>query len=184
MTAFTRYFDSLVAPMFKTDDMGRRLFFPAGVWSYGRVLPDKAAADAMKLKVRRIYLAFFLVALPALVVVFLVLGQPSWLALVAMSLVAGFGMNAYLFAIARKLPKTAERMSLGDAYKAQAKSLGRGWLMFFAVSMGLLAVGSLLAALFGPRLGLVGGLAGAALFGALLAVFVYQLRSLPPRTEM
>ena len=184
MTAFTRYFDSLVAPMFKTDDMGRQLFFPAGAWSKGRLLPDKATADAVRLKVRRVYIGFFLLALPVLVIGYLALGQPSWLALVAMSLVAGLGMNAYLFAIARKLPKTAERMSLGEAYKTQAKSLGRGWLMFFAVSMGLLAIGSLLAIVFEPRLGLWGGLACAAFFVALSVVFVYQLRSLPPRTEM
>jgi len=184
MNAFTRYFDSLIAPMFKTDDMGRRLFFPAGAFCYGRVLPDKAAADAIRLKVRRMYIGFLLLALPALVGVLSVAGQPSWLTIVAISLAAGLAMNAYLFAIARKLPKTTERMSLGEAYKAQAKTLGRGWLIFFAVSMALLAVGSLLAAVFEPRLGLLGGLASAAFFVALTAVFIYQLRSLPPRTEV
>ncbi len=184
MTAITRYFDSLIAPMFKTDDMGRRLFFPAGVWSYGRVLPDKATADAIKLKVRRAYLGFFLLALPALVVGILVAGQPSWLAIVGLSFISGLAMNAYLFAIARKLPKTSERMSLGEAYKSQARSLGRGWLMFFAVSMGLLTIGSLLAIAVEPRLGLWGGLASAAFFFALTAVFIYQLRSLPPRRDV
>jgi hypothetical protein len=113
-----------------------------------------------------------------------VAGPPSWLAVFATSLVAGLAMNVYLFAIARKLPKTTERMSLGEAYKAQAKSLGRGWLKFFAASMGLLAVGSLLAIVFEPRLGLWGGLACAAFFVALTAVFIYQLRSLPPRSQM
>lgn len=184
MNAITRYFDSLVAPMFKTDDMGRQLFFPAGIWSKGRVLPDKATADAIRLKVRRVYFGFFLLALPLLVVVFLAMGRPSWLTIFATPLLAGLGMNAYLFAIARKLPKTTERMSLGEAYRTQAKSLGRGWLKFLAVSMGLLVVGSLLSAIFDPGLGLVGGLAGAAFFATLMALFIYQLRSLPPRNEV
>lgn len=183
MSFITRYFDGLIEPLFKTDDMGRRLFFPAGVLSKGRVILDEDRVMDLKRKVRMAYMVFFLVFIPLLAGLTPWLGSSAWVPAILIGLAAGLAMNAYLFSLARGLPKTSERMNVGEAYRAQAVKLGRGWLLTLAISTGVLAVGSLMLAFLDPKTGMLAGLSGAVFFVALAAVFVYQLRSLPPRTQ-
>ena len=178
MPFITRYFDSLVEPLFKTDTEGREIYFPAGVFSKGRVVTDAAEGVALRRKVRGAYIVLFLGVLPLSLGLLPWLRVSTWVAAIVMGAVVGLAMNAYFYALARHLPASDERMNMGEAYRSQAQKLGRGWLLALAISMAVLAMASVAAALLDDTFGLVEGIAAAAFFSALTAVFVYQLRSL------
>lgn len=166
MNVFMRYFDGLTAPLFKTDAGGRALFFPAGIWSKGRLLPDAATAAALRARVRRLYVAMFLVAIPILVIVAPIVASDSWLPVIVGGLAIGLGFNAYLFHLARDLPSTGERLTLKEAQAAQAQAMGRGWLTGLALALGLgaVTVGGL--AVADPKEWLLAGGLGCAVFAA------------------
>ena len=178
MQWLTRYFDSLIAPLFKTDDLGRSLYFPAGVWSKGRLLADTVAADRIRMKIRRAYMAFFIGVIPPLAIASPWLTGPRWALIIAVSVIAGLALNAYFFLLARGLPVTDDTLTLGEAYRNQASALGRGWVMTLAIGTGLLAFGSMLCAIFAAGNDRWFGLGGAVLFGAMLTLLLYQLRQL------
>ena len=125
MQWLTRYFDSLIAPLFKTDDLGRSLYFPAGVWSKGRLLADTVAADRIRMKIRRAYMAFFIGVIPPLAIASPWLTGPRWALIIAVSVIAGLALNAYFFLLARGLPVTDDTLTLGEAYRNQASARAR-----------------------------------------------------------
>lgn len=177
MNAISRYFDSLTAPMFKTDEAGRHLFFPAGIWSKGRIVGDAAASERLKARIRKAYMLLFLVAIPLTVIVALsVPGASGWPFYIGVGAVVGIIFNIVVFSLARGMEKTDARMTMKDAYSAQAKALGTGWLKALAIGSGILAAGGGAMAVFATGTERRDGLIALVLFSACLVLFVMQLR--------
>ena len=121
---------------------------------------------ALRNRVRRLYVAMFLVAIPILVVVAPVVAKDSWIPAIVGGLAIGLGFNAYLFYLARNLEKTGERLTLKEAQASQAQAMGRGWLTGLALALGLGAVTFGGLAVADPKEWLLAGGLGCAIFAA------------------
>lgn len=182
MSFISRYFDSLTEPMFKADAEGRPLFFPLGIWARGRVLPDEAAAAALRAKVRRAYMLFFLVLIPVVAGGAPVFKLGSVWPGAMMGLVAGVGLQAYILSLTRGLPRSDEQLTLREAQRTQARLLGRGWLRALLGISLVLMLSGLAAMVLDPAHALWTGLFCTSFFGLLAVVFWRQMRMLRPAT--
>lgn len=169
MKVLDRYIDGLVAPFFKTDEMGQHYYFPLGVWSKGRLLPDKATADVLRQKMRKVYGRGVI----AMIVAFTVInGLPNgiyWT--IGLATVVAAGMSAYLLQLAAPYPRTDIDLTLREAYAAEAQSLGRGWLIALIVSSAALAIISALAAVLDTKATFSWSVPGAFMFGGAAIFF-------------
>ncbi|MEZ5852487.1 MAG: hypothetical protein R3D68_17785 [Hyphomicrobiaceae bacterium] len=184
MRYITRYFDSLAASMFKTDDQGRTLFFPAGIWSKGRVIGDEASAQRLRDRVRKAYMAMFMIGIPLLVTAFQLIPGAGLLTYVGLGVVFGLIFNLYIFSLSRGLERTDVHMTLREAQNAQAFAIGKGWLITLAITSGVLATGGAVMAFAASGAERWQGALGFVFFAACLAVFLMQLRKLRASREV
>lgn len=178
MSAISRYFDSLVAPLFKKDDQGRTLFFPAGIWSKGRIIPDEATGERLRKGIRRGYMVLFGLLIPLFAIgnAFLSRGSNGWMYPIIGGLLIGLAFQAYTFTLARGLPVSDNRLSYKEAVTSQSRALGAGWLKALAIGSALFVLGSLAMTILGSGSDRLVGLAGMALFGGCLALFTWQMK--------
>jgi hypothetical protein len=181
MRFFTRYFDSLTDPLFKQDADGRHVFFPAGVLAGGRALPDAAAAEVLRRRVRAAYIGFFCVVIPIAGGAAGLAGQTDWRVATAFGLVAGLLMWGYMLFLARGLPRSDARLSIREAQQVQSRALGRGWIKTLLVTASVLVLGGLATVLMEAGSARLTGLFAAIFFGACAVVFWRQLRMLGSR---
>lgn len=163
------FLDGLSDPMFKRDANGRILFYPSGKLGKARILPDEATAGRLRKTVK--YGMLTLIA----VVVALVLVTPIWIAIPGAMVVGGL-WQLYLVSAVRDCPKSDETLTFKEIREAQARALGLGWLIPFAIlSVLLMAVSAYLAlaARGNPLVGWIGVL----IFGACLVSIVLQIRT-------
>ena len=64
MTYVHTYFETLTEPMFQRDERGRELFFPWGMGSRGRVVPDAATGAQIRSQMKWAWLVFFFGLIP------------------------------------------------------------------------------------------------------------------------
>jgi hypothetical protein len=133
------YLDALTAQFFKTDAQGREYFFPLGIWSRGRLLPDPATAQALRRKVRRLYGAVVLAAIGVVVLVQAVAPEALVWA-VAVAGASGLGLSAYLLHLARPFPKSDVRLTYGEAMRYQVAQHPPVVYAIFAVFSALLSL--------------------------------------------
>jgi hypothetical protein len=154
MQILRRYLDGMVEPMFKRDASGRMLFFPVGMFSQGRVLPDDAAADRVRSGVRLSYLIAFLIVILG-VIVLLRTAKTVSPAVIAVGALAGGilgGLQAlFHLALVRGLPLSDERLRYGDVLAAQSSAMGSGWMTALFAMSAVLTVGSAAALAIDPR---------------------------------
>lgn len=178
MSIISRYLDGLVDPMFSTDDQGRRTFYPFGVLGRGRILPDAARAEALRRRARIVTGCVFAIIIPAIAIS----GSTGWTlnsfaVLMICAVAVGLAQSLYLRSLVSDLPVSETRLKLASAWRAQASSLGRGWLRaLFGVSA-IFVVTGLAIAIFDRDMILL-GLASVAMFGPCAVLFWRQLRSL------
>lgn len=169
-----RYFDGMADACFKHDAQGRAIFFPSGVLSKGRIVPDEKLVGQIKTRLKRAYMIMVPLAV-LLGASSYSLSLPAFFILMAI-LVLSF--NAYLRHLASGLEISAERLSIGEAYFHQARALGRGWLIALSIICALFAVAGLALAFLDPGKEWWAGLGSAAFFAAMLALFLVQLHGL------
>jgi hypothetical protein len=178
MRFLMRYFDSLTNPLFKQDAEGRHVFFPMGVLAAGRTLPDADAAEVMRRRVRGMYMAFFCVVIPIVGGAAGVIGRTDWRVSIGFGLVAGLLMSGCMLYLARGLPRSDVRLTLGEAQQAQSRALGRGWIKTLLVMSSVFVAGGMAMALIETGSSRLMGLFAAVFFAACAAVFWRQLRML------
>jgi hypothetical protein len=128
MKMIDNYLELMVAPRFKQDSAGRRLYFPIG-FGRGRIIPDEDRERALRRQCRRFIIALFLVVIPIMAGGIGVL-QLKGVVNVAIGAVIGALSNVYVFWIARDLPKSDERQSYSGLLKVQLDRASWGFLFF------------------------------------------------------
>ena len=178
MRIISRYLDSLVDPLFATDEGGNRIFYPGGVLARGRVLPNAEYADGLRRRVKTLNAVVFAILIPALTALgALRVGWRTWAMATVAGLFIGLLQQMYYRYLVRGLPVAATRLTFATAWRSQASALGRGWLRaLFAVSIMFVAAG-LAISIFDQRMLLV-GTALVVMFGLCAIVFWRQLRML------
>ena len=168
------YFDGMVETCFKRDAQGRAIYFPGGIFSKGRIVPDENRVMELKARLNRAYV----IMLPLTIVLGAVAYSKSLpIFLILMGLLT-LGFNFYLRSLASGFEISNEKLGLVKAYANQARALGRGWLIALTVMCAVVVVFGLITAILEPGMLLWTGLSSAALFGALAGLFLFQLRSL------
>jgi hypothetical protein len=178
MRFIVRGFDIFAAPLFKIDSEGRQVFFPWGFWGSGYVIADAEAAARLRRIVRTTWMVFFLVGIPVITLFARAETLTDFLAFVAIGSLSGLGMSLWFRWLARGLPRADLRLSMREAQDAQTRAMGRsGLLVMLALSLMLIVLGAVAIAI-GGREGVWLGTILIAMFGACLAVFLWQWRRL------
>lgn len=183
MRIVSRYFDSLVDPLFANDEQGRRVFYPAGILARGRILPDARREDAVRRRAKLVSGVMFAMIIPMIGVMGGVgFTFKSFSALMCLAVVVGIGQALYFRSLVSDLPVSDTRLKMATAWRTQASSLGRGWLRaLFGVSAVFVVLGLAIAVF--DRTMLLVGLASVAMFGVCAIVFWRQLRMLDQSAE-
>lgn len=177
MNIIMRYFDGISAPLFKNDAEGRPLFFPAGIWSKGRILPDEMTAAALRRRVTMAYAALFLIGIPILVVFNNNAADLRGYAMIGLgALAVSLLFTLFLFAQVRGLPLATERMTMKEAQQKQLAAMGPGMIKGLLVVSLLLAASSVAVLFFEPAM-LWAGVIGLIMFGGCAGIFTMQLRN-------
>lgn len=142
-SAVTMYFDNLVEPMFQRDEEGRDLFFPMGLGSKGRIVPDAATNARLRSALRTGYMVFFLAILPAASVL------SVWTPKGALPLVAFVGVVtvmqlAYTSWLARGLEVTRRRMNLSNQTASIATAYSARYIRWMTILSALLTAGGVI----------------------------------------
>ncbi len=162
------YLDALADPMFKTDEAGQIVFFPAGKMGKGRIVPDAAAAADLRRAVKIGSMTSIVLA------VVLVLALDFWIAL-PVAILLGIAYQAFLLYRVRGLPKSDARLTYADISRAQAKAFGRGWLVALSLMSAVLFASSIFY-VFTVEENRWIGVAGVVIFGTTLVLFLNQFR--------
>lgn len=168
------YFDSMAETCFKRDAQGRALYYPAGILSKGRIIPDDARAKEIQKRLNRAHM----IMLPAVITLGATSFHLSWPVFLLLLAIITLGFHLYLRSLASGLEVSSEKLTFREVQASQARTLGRGWLIALVLASALLAVAGLALAIFDPGRELWTGLGTAALFSAMVAVFLVQLRGL------
>ncbi len=138
MTYVNCYFDQLVEPMFQRDEQGREVFFPFGIGTRGRVVPDAATARSMRQRLRHGWMAFFFGWIP-FISVFSVTIPNIW-AFMAVLLLSVALMWLFTGQVARGLARSQRRMTIANQSASVMASYSlRKMLLMLALSVGLTA---------------------------------------------
>ncbi|MGE0204777.1 MAG: hypothetical protein AB7E70_07805 [Hyphomicrobiaceae bacterium] len=159
----SRYMEGIIEPLFKTDALGRTVFYPFGVFGRGRIVPDAAAAEGLRGRLRR-FQWVLVIGVPA-VWIAAIIGLVWWIsmrpdhsadaalrdtmvvmglfdtllglvALITGLILFGMFLNLWMCWPALGLPRSDERLRFRDVWQAQAVRLGRGWLVaLLAISL-------------------------------------------------
>lgn len=168
------YFAGMVEACFKRDAQGRAIYFPGGIFSKGRIIPDENKVKELKTRINRTYM----IMLPAIIALGAIAYSISFpIFLILMGLLT-FGFNLYLRSLASGFEISTERFSIVEAYTNQARALGRGWLIALVGMCAVVVVFGLIMAILEPAMLFWTGVSNVVLFGALAALFLFQLRSL------
>lgn len=114
MTYVNMYFEQLIEPMFQRDEQGRELFFPMGIGSRGRIVPDAATGDRVRRSMRWFWLALLLIWIP-LAVAFVNHVQSLW-ALTGEVAVSIAALWVFTAVIARGLEVSSRRMTPSNQF--------------------------------------------------------------------
>lgn len=183
MQFVTRYFDSLVNPLFARDSQGRFVFYPYGALGRGRILPDEATAERIRRRVRVGYMLFFLILIPAMGYFGATFGAGGTrftvmelLGFIALGGIVGLAFQLYMRSLVRGRPVSDERLTFRSTWQTQARTLGRGWLTGLLIVSILLVLSGLAALAIDPRGNLVAGLTSIVMFGLCAVLFWHQRR--------
>lgn len=166
------YFDSFAEVCFKRDAQGRAIYYPAGIWSKGRIVPDAATETAIKTRLKRAYMVMLPVAIIAGAVLFR-LSLPLFVGVTVCLMIA---FHLYVRSLGAGLPLSEERLTLREAQASQARTLGRGWLIALVIISAIFVAAGAALAILDPARSLWTGLGSAAFFGACLVMFLMQLK--------
>ena len=167
------YFDAIAEASFKTDTAGRHLFFPWGSFGRGYVIPTEEAFENTRRALSRMQRVVFTA------VVVSVLARP-W-APVAVLALYGVFLAYWARRTSAGWERSAERLSLLEAYDNQARSMNRRviWALLM-LSLVFMALG-ILSVVVEPRLRLITA-PGVVLFALGGVVFIRMLRVSRGRT--
>ena len=141
LASFVRgYFDGLVEPMFQRDAAGRELFFPFGLYSRGRLVPDAATGRRLRttMKVLLGGLVAVAAAAPSLII-FQVLTPWIFAAVLAGIVALQLALTAL---VARGLERTDQRMTVASQVKSLSTSFSDGYIRTMIVIGAILTVAS------------------------------------------
>lgn len=121
------YFGELATLNFKKDAEGRDLFYPFGIWSKGRILPDSETATRLRGNAALVLeLTMFvaiaccvwsLIAISGFQLPIVYVAYP-WMALIAGSVMVSIGMWFYYFKITRRMAVSGERLTFAERWLA------------------------------------------------------------------
>ncbi|MGQ0673571.1 MAG: hypothetical protein ACT4N2_11950 [Hyphomicrobium sp.] len=184
MNAIVKLLDGISAGCFRTDAAGRVLYYPNGAVGSGYVVPDDAALASIKGKLRWYFAIIFLsigLLVPFAMDLFRGMEVAPAIAsasgtLVLLTVLASLGA----YSLASGLEKSDEKLSVGEAFRTQARSLPRWFAIFQVViwSLGMVGAAMLLrdaATTFESVHAVIVGLISA----ALLALSIWSLRLRP-----
>jgi hypothetical protein len=138
MTYVNCYFDTLVEPMFQRDEQGREIFFPFGIGSRGRVVPDAATARSLRQRLRHGWMAFFFGWIPFISVFSVVI--PNIWAFIAVLLMSMAMVWTFTANVARGLERSQRRMTISNqSASVMATHSLRKMVLMLVLSIGLTA---------------------------------------------
>lgn len=167
------YFDGLANGGFKKDAAGRDVFYVAGIFSKGRILPDAEAAAALRARLVRFYKLLMFGGIPLMIVL---VNLPGGIPLVlALGVIGSIGSWLYFRHLVRDLPVSEERLSYREAQRNAARGHSYlGLAVLAVISLLFVAGGALLLAADEAEVRWV-GLGSVVLFGFCLVVFVSMI---------
>lgn len=144
MTYVHSYLDQLVEPMFQRDEQGREVFFPMGIGTRGRLVPDAATSRQLHARIRHGWMMFFFGWIPLIgIAATYITNAWAFLAVMAASVAVVW---AYALSVARGLEVTSRRMTMrNQAASIQATySLKRlFWMTVLSVALTAMCAASL-----------------------------------------
>ena len=117
------YFGELATLNFKKDAAGRDLFFPFGIWSKGRIIPDSDTAARLRGNAAWILELTMFFTMACTVWTFIAISgfqlpivyvAYPWVALIAGSAMVSIGMWFYYFKITRRMAVSGERLTFAE----------------------------------------------------------------------
>ena len=126
LTSVKRFLDLMTDPMFQRDEQGRELFFPMGLGSKGRIVPDNDTSARIRKALNRGWAVLFLAIVPLFTGLTLFVSS-GWifLGLLLLLLMAQFAFTSYL---ARGLEVSSRRMTLSNQTASVADRYGMGYI--------------------------------------------------------
>lgn len=136
------YFDGLTDAAFKTDQQGRKVFYPWGVLGKGYITRDEAHYQRLRSKIKWTYI----ISLPAIIIGQVLYG---WKIAVLFAVMYTVWYLAMLTLWLSGLEISGEKITVAEARRNSARSHNRATLIFLTVVSVLFVIMGLLVALGG-----------------------------------
>jgi hypothetical protein len=141
MTYVNCYFDQLVEPMFHRDEKGREIFFPLGMGTRGREVPDAATGQRLRARLRQCWMGFFFGWIPVMSISATLI--PNVWVLLAVIAISVALMWAAALGVARGLEVSQRRMTIANQSASVMATYTLGRMLWMALTSAVLTAASL-----------------------------------------